>query len=460
MSPFHPYGTPYTPVIFYIMFIKLSLILWLLCPLLRYSSGSDSFNEFEYESFEDIVCLSDEEGKCDRDTIGIDDFVPQGLGVIDYPIEWDVASSLDFQNTTDPYDNTADSSDTNPLFNQLVFEDSLPRTERTSIMRKRLKDIIKFQFPDVAANRISLNDYHVENWPESVGFYKTYWSKADIKKINESIPLLKFHPKVMSLHLTEELCLEKIKCLVEAENDASLTYESFKKIVTERFKAECGHINGKYINWMLLNRRSIPEKYNEVPLNSRTIQSPLIYRNREILDNIHFCSNEKTGTDLKDKDKVKSQNPIYQSLNQKLAGKCVMERSKILKHELKALLQWQHPGTKLHPNHFNILNWPEGVPQTKTHWSGLETKLIVDNFNELEFIPKATNPSFTWISVSELYQRSRDETGNRNAESVQLESDLPLECSDASTMSGSKTADISRKVEKKRKFNETESDFS
>ena len=65
-----------------------------------------------------------------------------------------------------------------------------------------------------------------------------------------------------------------------------------------------------------------------------------------------------------------------------------------------------------------------------------------------------------WISVSELYQRSRDETGNRNAESVQLESDLPLECSDASTMSGSKTADISRKVEKKRKFNETESDFS
>ena len=120
---------------FYIMFIKLSLI-FAIMPLLRYSSGSDSFNEFEYESFEDIVCLSDEEGKCDRDTIGIDDFVPQGLGVIDYPIEWDVASSLDFQNTTDPYDNTADSSDTNPLFNQLVLRTLYPELKEHRLCEK------------------------------------------------------------------------------------------------------------------------------------------------------------------------------------------------------------------------------------------------------------------------------------------------------------------------------------
>ena len=87
----------------------------------------------------------------------------------------------------------------------------------------------------------------------------------------------------------------------------------------------------------------------------------------------------------------------------------------------------------------------------------------MDNFNELEFIPKAKNPSFTWVSVSEIYQRPRDETGDQNSESVQLESDLLLECSDASTMPESKTPDISpniRKVDKKRKFNETGNDFS
>ena len=168
-----------------------------------------------------------------------------------------------------------------------------------------------------------------------------------------------------------KICPDQIKCLVEAKNGASLTYEVFKKIVAERFRAECGYTYGKNINWMLLNKRSIPLKYNEVPLNSRTIRSPLIYRNREILDNIHFCSNDQS--DLKDK--VKSQNPIYQSLNQKLAGKNTMERSQILKNELKALLQRQYPGTKLHPNLFNILNWPKGVTQTKTHWSSLETKI-------------------------------------------------------------------------------------
>lgn len=101
-----------------------------------------------------------------------------------------MASSLDFQNTTDPSDNTTDSSDTNPLFNQLVFEDSLPRTERTSIMRNRLKDIIKFQFPDAAVRRLSLNDYRVENWPESVDFNKKYWSKSDIKNMSGSDKML------------------------------------------------------------------------------------------------------------------------------------------------------------------------------------------------------------------------------------------------------------------------------
>lgn len=435
------------------MFIKLSLILWLLCPLLRYSSGSDSFDDFEYGSFEDIVCLSDEEGKCDCDTIGVDDFVPHGFGIIDYPFEWDVASSLDFQNTTDPSDNTTNSSDTNPLFDQLVYEDSLSKTERTSRMRNRLRDIIKFQFPDAAVHRISLNDYRIENWPESVGFNKKYWSKSDIKNINENIPLLKFHSKEMPLHVSQEFCLDQIKCLVEAKNDTSLTYMAFKKIVAERFKSECGFINDVCLNWKLLNRRSIPEKYKDVPLNSKTIQSPLIYRNREILDNIHFCSNEQTD--------LKSQNPIFQSLNQKLAGKSIMKRSKILKDELKLLLQRQYPGTKLHPNHFNILNWPNGVELTKTHWSSSDIQLIAEKFNVLQFIPKAKNPSFTWVSVSEICQRSRDETVDQNAESVQLESDLPLECSDASTMPESKTPDILpniRKVDKKRKFNETEND--
>ena len=58
-----------------------------------------------------------------------------------------------------------------------------------------------------------------------------------------------------------------MKCLTEAELDVSLTYSMVNEFLHRRYKVESEEPNATRLNWKLLDRRSIPDKYNEVPLN-------------------------------------------------------------------------------------------------------------------------------------------------------------------------------------------------
>ena len=120
------------------------------------------------------------------------------------------------------------------------------------------------------------------------GFIKRHWTQEEADKINERLPILKFQLRDQYFTFSKQLGLDEKQCLTEAELDLSLTNAMVKKLLHERFKVESGQSNARKLDWQLLDKRCIPEKYHEVPLNFLTIQSPLIYQNREIIDNIHF----------------------------------------------------------------------------------------------------------------------------------------------------------------------------
>lgn len=126
------------------------------------------------------------------------------------------------------------------------------------------------QFP---RENFLLRKFYVENWPESVELSKQHWTKSDINKINERIPILKYRLREKAFSLEMRLGLDKMKCLVEAELDPDLTYDSAFNIIHERFRAECACLGLFKVDWKLLDKQSIPDKYDEVELNSLTLRS-------------------------------------------------------------------------------------------------------------------------------------------------------------------------------------------
>ena len=150
----------------------------------------------------------------------------------------------------------------------------------------KLKEIFKHQHPN---RKFNLRVFKIENWPPGVNQNFAYkWKKDDLNRINESIPLFYFIPRETVESVYQIIGLDKMDCLTTAVVDANLSYRSVYKSILERFKAETGRFNVKRVNWKYLDRSRIPEKYDQVPMNSKTIASQLVFKNPEIVNNIHF----------------------------------------------------------------------------------------------------------------------------------------------------------------------------
>ena len=171
-------------------------------------------------------------------------------------------------------------------FQPFVFDKNLRTTEIQNLLNRKLREIFKTQFP---TERYSLRTFYIENLPEGTDLLRKRWSKSDMETINANLPLLKFRKRSQHLTWNQEFGLDQMKCLTEAELDMNLTFENgVKPFIMERFKAESGLIDSDWVDWRLLDRSAIPEKYNEVPLNSGTFKCSLVFHNREIIENIHF----------------------------------------------------------------------------------------------------------------------------------------------------------------------------
>ena len=49
-----------------------------------------------------------------------------------------------------------------------------------------------------------------------------------------------------------------------------------------------GESNVLKINWNRLDRRDVPDKYKDIQINSKTMNLVAVYKNLEIVNNVHF----------------------------------------------------------------------------------------------------------------------------------------------------------------------------
>ena len=253
----------------------------------------------------------------------------------------------------------------------LIFNEHDSRPERESRIRKRLRGIFQLQFP---RTKYSLRHLYIENWPEDVNLYKEHWSKEELDKINERMHLYKFHARDTPMTLNRQLNLHKMKCLTEADLDTSIRYDAVMQMVKKRFKIESGLPEAVRVDWRLLDRSRLPEKYHQVPLSSFSIKSSLILFNREIIENIHFrpvsehdvlrrnpCFPVDVEVDKNEGGNISDDDSIQiEQKEPKLTGKKTSRQmSNIIKLDLRVLFRKQHPLGWFNMSHYEILNWPK-----------------------------------------------------------------------------------------------------
>lgn len=68
-------------------------------------------------------------------------------------------------------------------------------------------------------------------------------------------------------------------------------------ILLKRYREETGEPYATRIYWNKLDRRAIPDKYNDIKIDIASCSCKKIYRNPEIFDNIHFFANDHNSND-------------------------------------------------------------------------------------------------------------------------------------------------------------------
>jgi len=133
----------------------------------------------------------------------------------------------------------------------------------------------------------NLSNYEILNWPNKVSKMMKRWSSFDCESIRVSLNKLAFIPKKLEKTIRSNglRCLELIPELVLNEK---LNRPEILDMLLKRFRRESGRIEATFIQWSLLDRSAVPEKYNQVPLNCNTLGWKKIFQNPEIIDNIHF----------------------------------------------------------------------------------------------------------------------------------------------------------------------------
>jgi len=148
-----------------------------------------------------------------------------------------------------------------------------------------LKEVFLKQHPSEPC--LNLNDYEIKNWPERVPIMKELWTTPACDRILNSMNCFVFvlMKKKMTRGQDGLIILDSIQNI---QLDDTLSRNASHDMLLERFISETNQNKAKCIDWSLLDRSAIHEKYDQVPLNCFTTLWIKVYKNHEIIDNIHF----------------------------------------------------------------------------------------------------------------------------------------------------------------------------
>lgn len=136
--------------------------------------------------------------------------------------------------------------------------------------------------------QFDLKHCKISKWPRNVPKNKDLWDIFACNKIVSVANNLVFTPFTRNIkgkvRPKEYFILNSIPIVkfntLKNQNEA-------RDILFERYKLETG-LTKKGINWSLIDRSQIHEKYDKVPFNHISIRWKKFYGNPEIMDNIHF----------------------------------------------------------------------------------------------------------------------------------------------------------------------------
>ena len=217
------------------------------------------------------------------------------------------------------------------------------------------------------------------------------------------------------------------------------SFEVSKALLLDRYRLETGLSYSPEINWDYLDRSQIPERYAGVVINSKSLECDKIYKNSEIIYNIHFVSQinpqqthkaalQELWVDLRNLCAAQTQSKFgyhrcivhnwpedvdltkrYWNSDEITRIKSCMNvlkfevpqvessddqlkiwriESKNLRDDLFMIFREQHPGKRFLFKNYDIQFWPEDVRVDKYDWTRREIQKIRENIDKLRFIEK------------------------------------------------------------------------
>ena len=152
-------------------------------------------------------------------------------------------------------------------------------------LNEDLKAVFLSQHPD---KRFNLKAFDIKNWPEDVPIVKSFsWNMPEMSKINRKLADLVFIERDSSPTYAEPTGLDGLGYF-DSILMKSWSRKQVYALLLERFRLETENPTAKAIDWSKLNRRDIPIQYGPYKINCASMKNEKFYKNREIVENIHF----------------------------------------------------------------------------------------------------------------------------------------------------------------------------
>lgn len=156
-------------------------------------------------------------------------------------------------------------------------------------LRKELENKFNSQHPEA---KYSLRNYTVKNWPDGVDMFKAMWNRQEITAIRAKMDDFIFVKREVPYNLKTEFGLNDLGDLKDVL-DPSMSHTATNEFLIKRFREETGNLTAKRIDWSLLDRQDIPSRYDDCAINGTRMRLNTLYKNPEIVYNIHFSRKDK-----------------------------------------------------------------------------------------------------------------------------------------------------------------------
>ena len=287
--------------------------------------------------------------------------------------------------------------------------------KRNNFIKSELKRLFLNQQPGHSWN---LKWFDVLNWPESINIFEKFWSNDQLDIIQENLDKFKFVKRE-----SKKSALDQYGLATEAHSNPNImksewTHSFVLERILQRYREESGDLDALNVRWKHLDRSSIPSMYRDVIINTVSMSTPILFKNADIVDNIHFFRGQISKSAIL-KRKKRSQNinsidtepetcsenkNVAVTVNAKTSLRKKVQKNSTIRTEIRDLFKSKHGNNE--PFSFfkyKIINWPVDVDPMSQEWTSEEIEKIRSRINDFIFesiLPQNSEQNLTKLQKS------------------------------------------------------------